>query len=235
MKSTASSSPGCRAGGRCMARLPSTPFPACGPPSCDSGSASAPPTPGCASSASSSPSRLLSRSGSTPGGRLPPFSRWPSRPSIAVFYYGSSLRAYGLALLLVILLFGAVWRVIDRPRPFRIVAAVLLSILCANANYQDSYLIFAVCTAGAVVCLAQRLWGRGALILGIGLAGALSLLPYVGIIRAYAVGGSIRQASPGVGAVWEQFCEAFDPARWALLPLFLLLVLLARRGDRKST
>ncbi|GEM_PF-4984662 len=148
----------------------------------------------------------------------------------AVFYYGSSLRAYGLALLLVILLFGAVWRVIDRPRPFRIVAAVLLSILCANANYQDSYLIFAVCTAGAVVCLAQRLWGRGALILGIGLAGALSLLPYVGIIRAYAVGGSIRQASPGVGAVWEQFCEAFDPARWALLPLFLLLVLLARRG-----
>jgi len=131
----------------------------------------------------------------------------------AIFYFGSSLRAYGLAVILVVLLFGAVWRVAEEPRASWTAAAVLLAILCANANYQDSYLIFAICSAGAVVCLTRGQWRRAVLILAIGLAGALSLLPYVPVIREYAEGGSIRQAPIHPADIWTQFSEAFDAAR----------------------
>jgi len=141
----------------------------------------------------------------------------------AIFYFGSSLRAYGLAVFLIVLFFGVVWRVAEEPRASWIAAAILLALLCANSNYQNSYLIFAICSAGAVVCVARGLWLRAGLILCIGLAAALSLLPYLGVIRAYSAGGLIRQTPVHAGAVWEQFCEAFDPARWILAPVLLLL------------
>lgn len=141
----------------------------------------------------------------------------------AVFYFGSSLRAYGLAVILIVLLFGAVWRVAEEPSGPWIAMATLLALLCAHSNYQNSYLIFAVCTAGAAVCVTRRLWKRAALILGIGLTAALSLLPYAGIIREYAQSGEIRQTGVTAGAVWEQFCQAFDPARWVLIPVLIVL------------
>ena len=142
----------------------------------------------------------------------------------AVFYFGSSLRAYGLAVVLIVVLFGAIWQTAEDPRPLRIGGAVLLALLCANSNYQNSYLIFAICVSGAAVCVVRRLWKRAVLILSIGFAAALSLLPYAGVIRKYATSGSIRQTGVNAGQVWEQFCQSFDPMRWFLLPCLALLL-----------
>ncbi len=141
----------------------------------------------------------------------------------AVFYFGSSLRAYALAVCLIVLFFGAVWRVAEEPRGGWIAAGFALALLCANSNYQNSYLIFAVCVAGAAVCAARRLWKRAALILGMGLAAAVSLLPYARIIREYNAGGLIRRATVEPGAVWFQFQEAFQPAAAILVPALMLL------------
>jgi hypothetical protein len=146
----------------------------------------------------------------------------------AVFYYGGSLRAYALAVCLIVLFFGAVWRVAEEPSRGWVATAFVLALLCANSNYQNSYLIFAICVAGAVICMARRLWQRAALILGIGAAAAVSLLPYAGIIREYNEGGVIRKTGIDPGAVWLQFQEAFHPLAWVLIPaLALLFVMVA--------
>ena len=99
-------------------------------------------------------------------------------------------------------------------------------ILSANANYQNSYLIFAVCGAGAVVCLSRGLWWRALVILGIGVVAALSLVPYVNIIRQFTTGGAIRQKAITPGNLFMEFCQVFDSARWVLLPALVLLVVL---------
>ncbi len=144
----------------------------------------------------------------------------------AIFYYGSSLRAYGLALGLILLLFGAVWRMTESPRWQTTFGAGALAILSANANYQNSYLIFAICGAGASLCFARGLWRRGLSVLGCGVVAAISLTPYLNTIRRFTAGGVIRQKVITPGSLLMEFCEVFDSARWIILPAILLLFVL---------
>ncbi len=110
-------------------------------------------------------------------GRLPVLALALVALNPAVFYWGDSVRAYGLAVMLVILLFGAVWQVTQKPTALRVGAAGVIALLCVQSNYQNSYLILGICSGGAVVCLGRRLYRRAALILSLGLVAAISLLP----------------------------------------------------------
>jgi len=55
--------------------------------------------------------------------------------SPTVFRFGDSLRAYGLAALLLLLLLGAVWKVVEDPKPRRVAIFVLLSNMADAKRY----------------------------------------------------------------------------------------------------
>ncbi|MDB6025210.1 MAG: hypothetical protein JWM68_1433 [Verrucomicrobiales bacterium] len=129
----------------------------------------------------------------------------------AVFYWGDSLRAYALAMLLVVLLFGFVWRFCEEGGLKNFVIAAVTAILAAQSNYQSSYLILAICVAGALVCaVSGRRW-RGVIVIGIGILAAFSMVPYRPVIVQYSESAKLLTI-PDVNAalLWNRFSEGFD-------------------------
>ena len=92
---------------------------------------------------------------------------------------GDSMRAYGLGLALVLLLFALVWKVATAPRLATIILAAVVTVASAQALYHNAVLVFAICVAGAIVALRNRQWPRALTIVGMGAIAALSLLPYL--------------------------------------------------------
>src|SRR5262249_12119728 len=56
-------------------------------------------------------------------------------------------------------------------------------VLSVQCNYPDSVLILAACGSGVLIGLWNKSWRRAALVLAVGMAAALSLLPYWGPIH----------------------------------------------------
>ena len=96
---------------------------------------------------------------------------------------GDSMRAYGLGLALVLLLFALVWKVATAPSTATIVLAAVVTVASAQALYHNAVLVFTICVAGAVVAMRNRHWSRAVIILGLGAIAALSLLPYLDPIQ----------------------------------------------------
>jgi hypothetical protein len=67
------------------------------------------------------------------------------------------------------------------------VLSALAATLCAQASYQNTYVIFSVCMAGVVVCMARRQWKRSAATLLTGVCAAVSLIPYYSVIVGTSV------------------------------------------------
>ena len=112
--------------------------------------------------------------------------------NVSVFYDGSSIRAYGLASMLIVLCLAAFWRLVENPNPRTAAVALLLSLLSVHSNYQNMYLLLGIGLAGAATCMSCKLWKRSLLVLGLCFVTALSMLIYLPIIKAY-------QASTGFG------------------------------------
>ncbi len=107
--------------------------------------------------------------------------------NVVLIRSGDSLRAYGLGMLFILLTFGAIWRVVESATPGRIVVAMLAGILSVQTLYSNAFLLAAIGGAGALVYAADRVWKKSALMLALGIPAALSLLPYLGIIRQTAL------------------------------------------------
>jgi hypothetical protein len=142
-----------------------------------------------------------------------------------MFYWGTSLRAYGAAALLVILLFGTVWRVVERPAPWLVALGAFLSICNAQATYQNATPVFAICVSGALVAALRRRWREAACALGIGAAGAASLLIHYRAIQEVGEWNIlIRQELPAWWFV-QRAADAFGSGGWGFLWLWGALVL----------
>jgi hypothetical protein len=127
--------------------------------------------------------------------------------SPVVIRWGDSVRAYGLGTLFILLAFGFVWRYAAAPtkevsgfwflvsgldpklgtRNLKLETSLLGAgaavIASAHTHYSNWVFIFAICTAGALVCAFRKEWRRAATILGIGLVAAVSMLIYLGPVR----------------------------------------------------
>ena len=165
-----------------------------------------------------------------------------------MYYWGSSLRAYGLAALLIILLLGAVWRVVERPTRGMVALAAGLSILNAQATYQNASLILSVCVAGAVVAALRRMWVRSALALGVGLAGALSLMIHIRAIQhvhdwnvlirsELTYGWFLERAADALGSAGGGFVWLWVALMVGVLALAITLAVRAGReaGEREES
>jgi hypothetical protein len=154
-----------------------------------------------------------------------------------LFYYCSSLRAYGLAVLLVMPCCAAFWLVARNPTSAAVASAALLAILSCHASYQNSYLVLAFGTAAAVACLMCRLWKRSLLVLAIGALAALSLLPYSRAIADYRETAVIISFQVSSMTIAQRLVESVAGDNTALLAAWAILctcaaLLLAARGFR---
>jgi hypothetical protein len=142
----------------------------------------------------------------------------------AIVRWGDSLRAYGFGCLTILLAAGLLWRVVQSATLLRVVLAGLAAILAVQTTYQNPFLLFAIATAAMVVAARRRQWRRVVLVGAIGLAAALTLLPYSMVIsRAAQFNMVIHLAAPKFSLYGQQFArllgagDKFMVAVWAVL------------------
>src|ERR1043166_5687477 len=67
-------------------------------------------------------------------------------------------RAYGLALVLLVLTFGTIWQLLESPSTVRIILAALFSLLFAHCVYYDIVFLGAMLAGAGAVLLRRRAW-----------------------------------------------------------------------------
>ncbi len=104
--------------------------------------------------------------------------------SAIVIRYGDSLRGYGVGMLLTALTYWTVFRYAERPVPARFLLAAVAATAGVQILYFNAIVVFAVCIAAAVACLARGARRAAIGALGIGAICAATLVPYVAAVRA---------------------------------------------------
>lgn len=140
-----------------------------------------------------------------------------------IFYWGHSVRAYGLAAILAVLFFGALWRLLERPSLRMFMLASVIAILNAQASYQNAPLLLAVSLSAVAIAGLRRQWRLAALLLLPGFLAALSLLFHLGAIRYVQQWNIMIRQSFGVAWVGERMAEAFGSAGMAFVGLWIVL------------
>src|SRR5687768_9738038 len=95
---------------------------------------------------------------------------------------GGANRAYGLGALLLVVLYGLLWRVATRPTRRNIIAATLVAVLSVHTLYYNSVTVLALCCAAMLVAARRRGWPAALPILAIGAVAGASMLVYVPVI-----------------------------------------------------
>lgn len=98
---------------------------------------------------------------------------------------GDSLRPYGFGLIWIVLAFGLIARIaIGNPKKITIICGFVAAILSVQSNFTNALILFAIICGAALVLLKNRAWSKILLVLGIGATAAISLLPYLPIMKA---------------------------------------------------
>ncbi|MGH7682117.1 MAG: hypothetical protein ACRENN_09035, partial [Candidatus Eiseniibacteriota bacterium] len=127
----------------------------------------------------------------------------------------SSIRPYGLGMVFLMLTLGAIWAAVEKPAMKRWVAAGALAVLSVQCMYQNAILLLGIGAAAILVALVAGRRGAALGVVGVGLAAALSLLPYIPtIIAARDWNVVIQSAIP-----WAQIVATFRVAMGVGAPL----------------
>jgi hypothetical protein len=146
--------------------------------------------------------------------------------------YGDSVRGYGLGTLMILLIFGAYARLVDRPDRRSIVLAALAAILGVHLLLHNSALLLGIGSAAAMVGILRKRWRITAAALGVGLLAALSLLPYLRPLTAAQSWNVVVQEKIGPGTILEAASNTLgQPGLWALFLTAGLAVALVRREN----
>jgi uncharacterized membrane protein len=97
--------------------------------------------------------------------------------------WGDSLRAYGLGVFFILLTVGSAWKVVRSPSRKAVLLAMIAGFLAAQSLYQSAFMLPAIYLGGVVVAALRRDFKRALLVISIGIPAALSLLPYLPVIR----------------------------------------------------
>src|SRR6266545_2264888 len=102
--------------------------------------------------------------------------------NVTIVRAGDSLRGYGLGSALTVLTLAVIWRLSCRPSPAAFCCAVAAAVLSVQSLYQNAFLVFAACCGGFVLCAVERRWRDTLPVLAVGVAAAVSLLPYIPLL-----------------------------------------------------
>ena len=102
--------------------------------------------------------------------------------NVTIIRAGDSLRGYGLGSALAVLALAVIWRLTCRPSLAAFSCAVAVAVLSVQSLYQNAFFLFAACCGGFVLCAVERRWRDTLPIFAVGVAAAVSLLPYIPLI-----------------------------------------------------
>lgn len=159
----------------------------------------------------------------TMGKGLPLISLALAGLNFTVIRYGDSIRAYGLATVFILSTMSLIWRFIEAPNLRRGLLAGLFAVLSVQTLYQNAFLLLAICLAGAAVCLRRRQPRRVLGVLSIGLAAAISLLPYINPLRHAQSWWLLSKA----GIDFNIFLNRISEVTGMLIGVWAVLILLA--------
>ena len=113
------------------------------------------------------------------GGRAPTLSIALLGGLPAFIFIVGANRAYGLAGCLLVLSFGAIWRILESPTKSRILSAGFICLLFTQCVYYDVLFLGAMLAAGALVAIRRQQWKIVWTMAGIGWVAGASLLIYL--------------------------------------------------------
>lgn len=117
-----------------------------------------------------------------------------------------SLRPYGLALVWLVLAFAFIWQLTFQPQRGRtIILATICAVLSVQTLFMNAFLLGAISAASIAVLAVRKAWRGVALIFGIGLTAALSLLPYLPMTREANKSLGVRAVANSVGYITRFF------------------------------
>ena len=160
-----------------------------------------------------------------------------------VIRYGDSVRAYGLGTLLILLALAAIWKVVESPTPRRVGLAALTALLSVQCLYHNAILLFAICLGAVAVSFRRRQSKCVILVLTIGAVAAISLLPYLPVIRRVGAWNFQFKAPINFAFLWGKLSETLaspvGAAVWAWVILFAFATVaglwaLWRRSDGQA-
>lgn len=145
-------------------------------------------------------------------GVLPLASLLAAATPLLVVWSGVQSRAYGLAALLLTLLLGATWRMVERVTPARVAAAALCALLAVHTTYHAPVMLAAVLGGAAAVALARR--DRALLLsaVAIGAGCAASLVAYAGVLGRSRELAKVVYAPVTLEAIARGLALALEPA-----------------------
>jgi MFS family permease len=121
---------------------------------------------------------------------------------------GDSLRGYGLGSALAVLTLAVIWRLTCRPSLAAFSCAVAVAVLSVQSLYQNAFLLLAACCGGFVLCAVERRWRDTLPIFAVGIAAAVSLLPYIPLIIRAQDWYIIMKVGFRFSRGWEEFSLA---------------------------
>jgi hypothetical protein len=113
-------------------------------------------------------------------------------------------RAYGLASTLLLLNFGAVWRVVQLPSRDRVIIGAVAAILFVHCIYYNGVFLYAMLFAAAIVVIQRRDWKTLSVLGGIGAVTGLSMLIYVPMILKESSHAALTQVPLGWWNLWTK-------------------------------
>ena len=140
--------------------------------------------------------------------------RWPFitlgllAANLALVRWGDSLRPYGCGSVFIMLTLGLIWRLVRAPGRTSFLTASLAAVLSVQTLYHNAFLVLAACLAGWVVCARHRQWKTAALVLGVGLLAAVSLVPYVPLLVSSREYTALFKMGFQLGRVWATLAFA---------------------------
>jgi hypothetical protein len=144
--------------------------------------------------------------------------------------WGDSIRGYGIGSGLNLLAFALLVRVIEQPNWPRTAAALLAALVSVHFLFQNSVLLFSICTAAIAISLSRRQWRAASMVLGIGLVAALSMVPYVGPLTDARQWTIVVERSTTLPGLWSRLSDTLASPLPVMTWVWHLLVVLAVAG-----
>lgn len=151
-----------------------------------------------------------------------------------IIRYGDSIRAYGLGIALMLLLLGAMWRLLESFTTSRAAVATLSAVLSVQCLYYNSVLLLAICLGAASVTMRRRQIKETLVVFAIGGISAATLLPYVPTIQRVHLWNFIWKAPFTPTELWRTFGSVLEIATWIFLLALALICGIRARGGRSA-
>jgi hypothetical protein len=158
------------------------------------------------------------------GGKMPLFVLALYAANPIAIRVGDALRPYGLGIALTLLTLTLIWNFVQSPGRRALFWAALAAILSVQCLYQNALFVAAFCCGAWVVTLGRREWKTAWQTGIIGLAAALSLLPYWVVIREGQMSIGFRRQGTHLDGIWHLFRLALQASGGWATPAWLALV-----------